>query len=734
MRKVIGIATALSAVVALNVSVNAAHADEEVSRPTSSVGTATRDSSLAMAARRAVKLGVPVRLIVDAQHRSALAAVGVEFDDRVATLPQFRASATGDVLSRVMRAGLAHAVSVDRRVPKPRPVATGMLARSASGDTDAAGIVGAASLRADGITGKGTSVAVIDTGIDQSHPYFRRGSGTAIVAQGCFVFYMEEYPPQLPCAGNESVAIGPGAADVGSNPNYSHGTHVAGIVAGNPTGIPAALDTWGIAPDAGLVIARVFGDGGAGAWSSDIIAALDWVASQAATHNIVAVNLSLGSFPGGRIDCSSEADMNYGPAVARLTQAGVAVIAATGNDGVPTIESMPACATGIVSVGATEADNTIAPYSNIAPATDLLAPGSRVFSSTNGGTFEAYDGTSMATPVVSGAYALAHQARPALGNDSWLALLETHSIPVNDTVVKGLPLIQIDVAARIGSGIQLPGAPVKVAVKEQGISAVTVSWEAPRTGPAPTDYVVTVGSRSAITTSTSATFDGIVTSSAPVTVLPRLNGVPGLAGVGPQAFPVDPSLGAVVGGSSVGWSPPTMDFCQPNGPGMALYYSGPAGSPARTLRVTNGDTVQVITEVMLKDSTFSDRSIIINDRRLWTDPDTVAQVLGRGGAVGPRWSLGTFISSMEQYDPPPPQPTQLRAAGKRGALSLSWSANGARSWKVFLNGRAVVTVTRPKATIKAAAGTHTVGVCALSDSSRAVRGSVMTTAQGQSLK
>jgi len=424
-----------------------------------------------------VRNGSLVRLIVDQASQGDLAALGVQIEGRIGTLPQLRASATGAVVSAVVRAGFGHAIAVDAWVPRPRPIETAATTVVAGGYTDAAGIVGAANLRRSGITGAGTAVAVIDTGIDAEHPYFRRGEGTAIVAQGCFVTYIADYPPQLPCAGNQSVVIGPDAANVNSDPSFTHGTHVAGIIAGNPTGIPAALGTWGMAPDTNLVIGRVFGSGGA--FVSDIVAGMDWVASIAGQHNIVAVNLSLGAFLGSRLNCTSIANSEYGAVVRRLTNAGVAVVAATGNEGSTNAQSMPSCASGVVSVGATEADNTIASYSNISEATDLVAPGSMIWSSTRAGEFAAYSGTSMATPVVSGSYALVHSTRENLGNDSWLSLFKADALYVNDLLVSHLPLIQVDTTAREGSGISLPGRPSDIVVKEVGLSAVDVSWSPP---------------------------------------------------------------------------------------------------------------------------------------------------------------------------------------------------------------------------------------------------------------
>ena len=711
--------------------VSSARADErETSAPSIREGSVSPE--LGVAARRSARTGTPVRLIVDASARADLEKLGLDVEGRIGSLPQFLAQASAATLAQVIQAGLAHAVTVDAWIPRPRLEELTAAGPASSPYTDAAGIVGADSLRQSGTTGAGTAVAVIDTGIDASHPYFKRGAGTNIVAQGCFVSVWEGSPVTLPCPGNQSSVIGPDAANVGSDPNFSHGTHVAGIVAGNPTEIPEALGTWGIAPGSDLVVARVFGF--AGALSSDVIRGLDWVASVAEEHNVVAANLSLGTFMGDRIDCTAMADTQIGPVVRKLAAAGVALVASTGNSGSTTAEGTPACGTGVVSVGATEADGTIAGYSNIAPTTDLVAPGSMILSSINGGGFGVMSGTSMAAPVVSGSFALAHQAREGLANDSWLSLFRADSLLVNDVVVKGLPLIQVDAAARRGAGIELPDRPTNIVVTEMGLSRVAVSWQRPATGPAPDDYAVTVGNTTIVTTQTSVTVDRVFSSPAPVTVVGRVAGTPGIVGQGDAAFPVDMSLGTVVEGGSFDRRLPEWDYCQPKAPGISLIYSGPEDGLLRTLRVTNGSAVQVVTESALSGSEIGDRTILITNRALWTDPQTVVQVIGDGGRLGPRWSLGSLVANAEQYGPPPPQPTQVRAASRKGGLTVSWAANGASAWQVYVDGRSVKTVTNPRAQVAAPPGRHTVGVCALGDSASQVRGSIMVTARGQALR
>jgi len=219
-----------------------------------------------------------------------------------------------------------------------------------------------------------------------------------------------------------------------------------------------------------------------------------------------------------------------------------------------------------------------------------------------------------------------------------------------------------------------------------------------------------------------------------VTVVGRIEGVPGLVGQGVAAFPIDEALGSVTAGGANSWSYPAWTYCQPKAPGMSFMYVGPVGSKLRTLRVTNGSIVQVVNEAAISGDPLANRSILITDRRLWTDPATVVQVVGNAGALGPRWSLGSMVADVEKFSPPPAQPSKVKAASKKRALALSWIANGASAWEVYLDGKSVMTVTSAKAQVPANAGRHTVGVCALDDSGSQVRGSVMVTATGLALK
>ena len=257
---------------------------------------------------------------------------------------------------------------------------------------DSGPIVGTDRAHEAGYTGKGTYVAVIDTGTDVRHPFI---AGRRIV-EACFADR---------CPNGRRRMIGVGAA----RPVHGHGTHVAGIALGRGEGMS------GVAPEAGLIAINVFNRDG-GARSSHILAALDWLIGVARTQRITiaSVNMSLG---GQRHFARPCRDRLYDLATRLLAKRGVALVAAAGNESKTRGISHPACVKDVVSVGAIDKKARVARFSNSAPILDLLAPGVAIRSSvpgsrSGGGRFKEYPGTSMAAPHVAGAFAVLRQAAP----------------------------------------------------------------------------------------------------------------------------------------------------------------------------------------------------------------------------------------------------------------------------------------------------------------------------------
>lgn len=273
-------------------------------------------------------------------------------------------------------------------------------------------LVGADVQHRRGVTGKGYAVAIIDTGVDGKHPAL----AGKVIAESCFT--------NGQCPNGQSTMIGPGAAV----PVASHGTHVAGICCGN-AGVVV-----GVAPGASVVASQVFtlrSNGGYSASFSDIVASIEHIATLAdGGMKIVSLNMSLGtSAIVGKCDSSYQAMFD----AAELARAqGVAVIAASGNNGSLTGVSSPGCISNHVAIGCTTKADAVCSFSNRGPEMELWAPGQFIASSVPGGGLRSLSGTSMSAPHVAGAYALFRQMFPAvLHPDHFRSLLWMSGIPID---------------------------------------------------------------------------------------------------------------------------------------------------------------------------------------------------------------------------------------------------------------------------------------------------------------
>ncbi len=272
-----------------------------------------------------------------------------------------------------------------------------------------------------GWTGAGTTVAILDTGIDLDHPFL----GGRVVAQYC---------SSTPSASNQRSLCPNGLteddhADIdslaacrsaGSGTLCDHGTHVAGIVAGNGTGL-AGAPAAGVAPGANLIAMQVFTRfddrtfcGAAScvaSYPSDQLRALDQLAALDTANpswNIVAANLSLAS---GVYTAPCDSDPRKG-AIDTLLAQGVATVVAAGNNSAARAVSNPGCISTAVTVGATTDADAVASFSNRGGLLDLLAPGVGITSSVPDDSWATWNGTSMAAPHVAGALALLRQHAP----------------------------------------------------------------------------------------------------------------------------------------------------------------------------------------------------------------------------------------------------------------------------------------------------------------------------------
>lgn len=281
---------------------------------------------------------------------------------------------------------------------------------------DSTRLIEAPQVWALGGRGAGQAVAILDTGVDASHPFL----AGRVTTEACFSTTSPATGSQSNCPNGLREQVGAGAAAPCNAEGCSHGTHVAGIAAGR--GAPFS----GVAPDADIVAVQVFSrfvdrpggatpcrDSGArspciASFTSDQIRGLDFVRQLAATRAVASANMSLG---GGRSSGACDSDLTK-PVIDQLRAAGVATVIAAGNDGFADSVSFPGCISTAVTVGSTTKADGVSSFSNRGPMIDLYAPGSAIVSSVPGGTFSSFSGTSMAAPHVAGAFAALKSARP----------------------------------------------------------------------------------------------------------------------------------------------------------------------------------------------------------------------------------------------------------------------------------------------------------------------------------
>jgi len=244
---------------------------------------------------------------------------------------------------------------------------------------------GAAALP-DALDGRGTVVAVVDTGVDASHPDL-----SPTLADGS--------PRVLPgtsfLPGTELDGV-PGTTDPSG-----HGTHVAGVVAAARNGV----GTVGLAPGAQILPVRVIAPDGTG-WSSAVAAAVRWSHDQGAD----VINLSLGS-TGPLPQLLSDA-VDYATSDTRGGRRPSVVVAAAGNSGTSGAPVWPAVLPRVVAVGATDAVDRVTSFSTRGSWIDVAAPGVDVLSTCAGGAWCALSGTSTAAPAVAATAALLRQQDP----------------------------------------------------------------------------------------------------------------------------------------------------------------------------------------------------------------------------------------------------------------------------------------------------------------------------------
>ncbi|MEO5359787.1 MAG: S8 family serine peptidase [Nitrospirota bacterium] len=293
---------------------------------------------------------------------------------------------------------------------------------------------GASTVWQYGYDGSGYAVAILDTGVDKTHPML----SAKVIAEACYSTNdSSSYASSLcPNAVTDLTTSGAAMPYAGNCPTglCDHGTSVAGFAAGKNTG-----EASGVAKGAAIIAMQVFTrfDYGCAtsnpcllAYNSDIIKGLERVYELSAAYPIAAVNLSTA---GGHF--ATNCDTEYGAIKAMvdtLRSVGIASVSASGNHGYIDGISGPACISTVVSVGGTTNVDSVAYFSNSASFLNILAPGYEISGPVSNGRYTAWNGTSMASPHVAGAWAVLKQARPAASVSDILYALVSTGVSVSD--------------------------------------------------------------------------------------------------------------------------------------------------------------------------------------------------------------------------------------------------------------------------------------------------------------
>ena len=303
-----------------------------------------------------------------------------------------------------------------------------------------------------------TSATVGADVVRQQLGYDGAGIGVAVIDSGVTAWHNDLADPNAPTTQRIDQFVDFVDGQTQPYDDYGHGTHVAGIIAGN--GADSNGARVGIAPKARLVVLKVLDESGRGR-ISDVIAAIDYAVAHKSEFGIRIINMSIGA----GVYESYNTDL-LTLAAKRAVEEGIVVVAAAGNHGRNSegvvqhgAIAAPGNAPWVITVGASShmgttsrADDTIAAFTSRGPTAydhvakpDLVAPGVGIYSLSSPGStmyerWEQYllpgsenapympylslSGTSQATPVVAGTVALMLQANPSLTPNAVKAILQ----------------------------------------------------------------------------------------------------------------------------------------------------------------------------------------------------------------------------------------------------------------------------------------------------------------------
>jgi subtilisin family serine protease len=307
-------------------------------------------------------------------------------------------------------------------------------------------------------------------GSTSAYGYRSAGAGATIYIGDTGIYPHSDLAGRISSSGYSSINDGNGTVDCNG-----HGTHVAATAAGTK---------YGLAKNARVVPVRLLNCAGSGQYSG-VIAALDWILSPENPNpkTQAVLNLSIGG--------AGSAAMNA--AILRLTNAGITVVAAAGNEATDACTRSPAGAPSAITVGATTSADQPATFSNQGSCVDLFAPGAGIVSAWIGDPDLTYtaSGTSMASPHVAGAAAIYLGLNPGASVAQVASFLDAESTKnalsnlKASTVNKllyvsptdgGAPIVPPVVAQRSVTNITHESADVLIDVNP-GFASTTLSFE-----------------------------------------------------------------------------------------------------------------------------------------------------------------------------------------------------------------------------------------------------------------
>lgn len=381
-------------------------------------------------------IGEVLRMVSPATVR-----VGVRYQ----AISGFSAEVTADGLSELAMHPYVRAIVPDVPVTKHR--------------VEGSALMGVPPVHARGQRGAGVTVAVIDDGVDYTHPELGSTAfpNNVVIGGYDFEFRVPDPSPVL---------------DRSTGRPESHGTSVAAIIAGRGSSGNGA----GMAPDAKIVGLR-------STTFAEVVAALDWVATNHSRFNpaIRVVNMSIGFDGMGFFTSNCDNDTNAIPmreVVGRLTTLKIAVVGSSGNETKTNSIQIPGCLTQVISVGAvydavlgsqgfsnctdsTTAADQVTCYSNSASYLQLLAPSHDARTAqAGGGHTPDFGGTSAAAPYTSGAIALLMSAFPGKNVSEYLGVMkQTGKIIRDPKSGVSTPRVDVDKAYQslAGGGNNTPG-------------------------------------------------------------------------------------------------------------------------------------------------------------------------------------------------------------------------------------------------------------------------------------